>query len=113
LPKVHVNAKFLTLRKKIHAAHFNHVNTVSSKIDSDRRLLALSWVERLRMIVKDCLYYIVGVWPGNFEHWIEAEQQQLLSETNYLEYLSLLDDIKPDFLFSVTPYFLEEEFLIM
>lgn len=112
LPKAQTSVEFARLRKKIQFAHFQRIRSNSIGIDRRRYLLQLSPAQRLQTMARNALFDGLAAWPGNFGRWLAEEDQQVVSATNYSEYLALIDEIKPDALFSVTPYFLEEELLI-
>lgn len=112
LPKAQTSVEFARLRKKIQFAHFRRIQSNSIGIDRRRHLLQLSPSQRIQAMVRNAVFDGMAAYPWNFENWLAEEEKQVHFETNLLEYLALIDEIKPDALFSVTPYFLEEELLI-
>jgi len=111
LPKVEMSAKFARLRKKIHIMHFNHISSCSTAIDQRRNNLFLTTTQRARKALRASIYKIEGSLPGRFQNLYEREKEIIHRETNFDKFENLVERIQPNALFSITPYFLEEEFI--
>lgn len=111
LPKVKMSTKFARLRKKIHVIHFNHISSASTTIDQRRNDLFLTTAQRTKKALRSTLYKIEGSLPSRFQNLCELEKETIHRETNFGIFEDLVERIQPDALFSITPYFLEEEFI--
>ncbi len=112
LPCVQMTGNLVRLRTKIKYAHLQRVKSSTTNIDRRRHRLSLAPSARIQNRLRTKAYELLGIWPGNFERWLQAEQKQIFEGPNCLEFVSLVEKVKPDYLFSVTPYLLEDELLI-
>lgn len=111
MPKAQMAKGFARLRKQIHRAHFDHIASCSTQIDRRRNKLLSQSNFPVRAVIRDLIYSMGAKIPGRFSALCQMEAQRLMAETNLNDYLKLVQEVRPDVFFCLTPYFIEEEFL--
>jgi len=112
LPKVKTGLKYSRLRKKIHLDHFDRIESCSTEIDRRRNFVSINKIQQIRVRARD-VFYRAEIWiSGGYYALFRQEQKLLKQDTNFAEFQKLSEQIKPDALFCLTPYFIEEEFLV-
>ena len=111
LPKAVLNAEFSKLRKKIHIMHFDRISSCSTRIDRRRNNLIQPRFHRIKTTLRSFIYRMEDAIPGRFENLCQKEEISIHQNTNLSIFDELIMEIRPDFLFSITPYYLDEEFV--
>ena len=112
LPQAKMSPNLERLRKQIQHAHFLRLKSQTTSIDRRRSFLSLPVFVCIRAMAKNFILDFQGTLPASFEKWITQEDVLFEKASNLNEFLELVEKIKPDYLFSITPYLPDEEFLI-
>lgn len=112
MPQARMDKTLSRLRRKIHYGHLARVRSVTTDIDTRRSALNLTHIDRVKVIVKKKLFTFLGGSHRIFEAWTQSERKLFPSHSNIYEFEELIQDTGADYLLSVTPYLLEEEFLL-
>jgi len=108
-PGKKMGVPYYRVRQKLDLWHFDRIKSSSTKIDRRRNSLLRSNKVRFRIIIRDA-YNRLGTITNNLQKKaIESEKHLLLTDTNYSQHKSLIEQLKPDLVLSLTPYFFEEE----
>lgn len=113
LPESHFGPNYLRIRRQIDSWHlYKRVKSISTPIDERVFNKDLSWSIRLLKQARTIKHLFKLALPGTVSRLFKAEQTALQQETNITEFEQWLPTLKPDALFSVTPYHRQEELLL-
>lgn len=111
-PGKQVGLRYARIRKKLDLWHFDHVQSPSTEIDRRRNALLLKPKYRLRSQLRIAYFHLSTSTKLLVKQARQKELELLRTDTNFNQHLDLLRKVKPDAVLSITPFFLEEEFLI-
>ena len=112
MPNVIMDPKYERIRKKIHEMHFIRINSSSTSIDRRRKQLFHSKIIRFKQAIKYRLVKMEYLIPNKYTKLCELENKIIDDETNIHEFKKIINQTNPDYILSITPYFINEEFLL-
>lgn len=112
IPAFKFNNEFRHSRDLINIWHKNYRKTPTTCIDRRRELSLLGG--------KDLVYHKLKYYKDLLKIWSYSDKSQMLerneelfwSDTNVAEFEKILDEVKPDYIFSITPFVNREEPLL-
>ena len=112
LPEIKQGREYHQLRVLISLYHFDHLGSCSTEIDRRRNHVINGFRSSLYKEFKTfVMRWEIGI-KGGMDDLCARERQVLGDSTNIEEYRHLINEIKPDALFCLTPFLMEEEFLV-
>ncbi|MEL7658565.1 MAG: hypothetical protein AAGU75_21960, partial [Bacillota bacterium] len=112
LPEKKVGKKYLRNLMQLTTYHLGAIKSPTTEIDQRRNSYLASGKYRIRRRIRDTIYKFLSFIPG-YIRFVKNNQRKLLwSDTNFSEFKEIVDHAKPDLVFCLTPYFIEEEFLL-
>lgn len=111
-PGKRMGVQYSRTRNKIDLWHFDHMGSSSTQIDRFRNRLLGIQSSNLRRIVRDAYFRVRMSDDDLVNNAIIDESKLLYKDTNLSQYEELVHRIKPEAVFSITPYFIEEELIL-
>lgn len=113
LPSKQIGVQYSRLLAQLTQWHLLRINTPTTAIDRRRtqKMMPLTFL-KLRKNLRDALYYLIMQFPPYVNYLLARQKLMIWQDTNLCEYLDLVKQIMPDVVFCLTPYFIEEEFLL-
>lgn len=111
-PGKQMGIAYYRVRNMIDLWHYDHMNSVSTRIDRYRNGLLRTPLQNARKTLRDTYFRLRTASPSALSRMKAAEMDLLRIDTSYPEYFKLVKTISPDAIFSITPYFFEEELLL-
>ena len=109
-PQKKIGRNYLRVLMQLTQWHLHKIQSPTTEID--RRRNKLINPPPKRRILRDWLYAFLTRIPV-YRNFLFKQQRKLLwTDTNFTEYLEFIHRIKSDLIFCLTPYFIEEEFLL-
>lgn len=112
LPKQVWGTQYSRYRKKLDDWHLTRVHSPSTKIDDKRNTIDLPFHIIVKNKIKRALNQLESCLPYARDHFFRQEEKLLITETNYQEFYSLVQSLKADAVFSLTPFHRDEEMLL-
>ena len=92
--------------------HLDHINSPTTEIDHRREKLMQDAGLSLRIEARNSLFRAGMKFPWILETLLAKESELFWGDTNIREYQELIEHVRPDGVFCLTPYFMEEEMLL-
>lgn len=112
LPKTYFAPDYIRLRRQIDTLHFKALNSPSTAIDERRASLGQPLSVRLIRKARKYSHLLKLQVPNASTRLLQEERRLIRSETNLSEFANLLGQLRPEAVFSVTPYHRDEELLL-
>lgn len=112
LPKKKIGRRYARLLKQIYQWQVTRIASPTSEIDRKRYRLVYPLFERIRIDIRDFIFRLALKIPGYVERMQNKQKRLVWEDTNIIEYLPYLKEVPPALIFSLTPYFIEEELLL-
>lgn len=112
LPQKKIGIHYARVLAQLKQWHLRCINTPTTIIDQRRNRLLNTSKFRTRIFLRDTLFQWVTIFPPYVRYLLNKQKKMVWQDTNLKEYFDLIEKIKPDFVFCLTPYFIEEEFLL-
>lgn len=100
------------VRNMIDLWHYDHMHSVSTSIDRYRNRLSRTPLQNARKALRNAYFQARTATPSSLRKIISTESSLLKSDTSFPSYFDLVRKIAPDAIFSITPYFFEEELIL-
>ena len=111
-PGKQAGVAYYRARNMIDLWHYDHMNSVSTAIDRYRNRLFRTPVQNVRKGLRNTYFRLRTITSGSLAKIKSDEQSLLHTDTNFHSFHELLRKIAPDAIFSITPYFFEEELIL-
>jgi len=112
VPNFTFSPQFKETRELVNFWHKQVRQTNTTEIDIRREASLLGLRERVNYEVQILKDRIKTALPARIPHLLQQEESLFWSETNYQEFDAILDQSKPDAVFSITPFVNKEEPLL-
>jgi hypothetical protein len=112
LPDSNWTGDYERVRSEINYLHLLRVNTVTTAIDNRRDDLGRTATTRFRRRVRFLVYRMRLGLPGTETRLYRAEHRLLWSDTNIRDFQTIIRKVRPDRVFSITPFLRAEELLL-
>lgn len=111
-PEKQIGVQYERLSKQLINWHLKRINTPTTAIDRRRDRYLSPPLIRFKRSLRDTFFRTLMSFPPYVQFLLEKQQQMVWSDTNLSEYFQSIQQIGPDLVFCLTPYFLEEELLL-
>ena len=111
-PGKQAGVAYYRVRNMIDLWHYDHINSVSTAIDRYRNRLFKTPLQNARKGLRNTYFRLKTITWDSVEKIKLDEQSLLKTDTNFPSFHELLQKIAPDAIFSITPYFFEEELIL-
>lgn len=111
-PGKQAGVAYYRARNMIDLWHYDRMNSVSTAIDRYRNRLFKTPFQNARKGLRNTYFRLKTSTSGSLEKVKSYELSLLNTDTNFLSFHELLRKIAPDAIFSITPYFFEEELIL-
>lgn len=111
-PGKQAGVAYYRARNMIDLWHYDHMNSVSTAIDRYRNRLFRTPGQNVRKGLRNTYFRLRTITSGSLAKIKSDEQSLLHTDTNFHSFHELLRKIAPDAIFSITPYFFEEELIL-
>lgn len=113
LPETHLGPAYIRIRRQVDTWHLRkRLKSVSTNIDARRTNLHHDASTRLLQHARTANHLLRLMLPGEVERMLAVEEAQLRQDTNLVEFEHLLHQMKPDAVFSFTPYHRQEDLIL-
>ncbi len=112
LPDTAFDRAYTRLRRQIDLWHQPRIQSPSVAIDARRMAAQTKSSTRLRVSARDAYFRARLKRPGEPERLLKMERLSIWQHTNIREHAALFDQIRPDAIYSLTPYFKYDQLLL-
>ncbi len=112
LPDTTFDRSYARLRRQIDLWHEPRIQSPSVPLDARRMAAQTPAATRLRSAARDLLFRAKVRLPGEVERLLRVERQAVWQHTNIHEHAALVEQIRPDVVYSLTPYFKYDQLLL-
>ena len=111
-PGKQAGVAYYRARNMIDLWHYDHMKSASTSIDRYRNRLFRSPSQNARKKLRDTYFRARTATHRSLNRILSIESSLLHSDTSFSKYDELISKIAPDAIFSITPYFFEEELIL-
>ncbi|MCJ7694791.1 MAG: hypothetical protein MUO40_05120 [Anaerolineaceae bacterium] len=104
--------EYYRARNMLDLWHYDHMKSPSTRIDRYRNSLLRNRSQNIRKTIRDLYFRLKTSNLPLLGRAKENENNLLHTDTSFPLYYDLVQKIQPDAMFSITPYFLEEELIL-
>lgn len=113
LPETHLGPTYTRIRRQVDTWHLRkRLKSVSTDIDARRTNVHHDPNMRLLQHARTLKHLLRLMLPGEVERMLAVEERQLKQDTNLAEFEQMISQMKPDAVFSFTPYHRQEELVL-